>query len=232
MPDRTETVGVRLTPDEREKFEQFLDNSNEFDSLSRFFRTVAHRYIATDDEDPSLDPEEISEAVESTLTPFAERLEQMEEHIVSIDSNVRDDDKIDRLARDIYSTLPTHSDETGLPDLDEVSKSGNGSDLAIVQAISNPYLWAEYYDEDLQDVRRACARMQQYYPDVNVVRDDLDEKEIHVPDHDDIGVSHSGGHTDSHTDVSNKSPDRTRSRLNVSERSSGTIQRFYKTGDE
>jgi DNA helicase HerA-like ATPase len=34
---------------------------NKFDTMGRFFRTVAHRYIATEDEEPSLDPEEIIE---------------------------------------------------------------------------------------------------------------------------------------------------------------------------
>lgn len=118
MADRSEFVGVRLAPDEHEKFTEYIEDSNEFDTMSRFFRTVAYRYIATEDEESSLDPEEIVEAVGTAVTPLFERLDQMEEHIVSIDSNVRDDDKIDRLARDIYSSLPTHSDETGLPELD------------------------------------------------------------------------------------------------------------------
>ena len=234
MTDRTEVVGIRLTPEEGEKFTGYIEDSNEFDSMSRFFRTVAHRYVATDDEEPSLDPEEITEAVDAAVTPLSERLEQMEEHIVSIDSNVRDDDKIDRLARDIYSSLPTHSDETGLPELDEVGKYGDASDLAIVQGISTPYMWALYYDEDLQDVRRACARMQEYYPDVDFVRDDTNRTDSNIQRHDDLGqTSSSTSNHSSHTDQRTGSDDGSTSRrVDISNRDDGAVRRFYKTGGE
>lgn len=229
MPDRSETIGVRLTPAEREKFEQYVEESNEFDSMSRFFRTVAHRYVATEEEDPSLDSEEVINAVDTAVSPLAERLEQIEEHVVSIDSNVRDDDKIDRLARDIYSSLPTHADDTGLPDLSEVEQYGNASDLALVQAISTPDMWAQYYDEDLQDVRRACARMLEYYPDVKVVRDETSGPDSSVPMHDDINVDHTPSHTDQF--VSDNDRDVSHS-VSVGDRGPSTVRRYYKTGGD
>ena len=234
MADRSEFVGVRLTPEKHEKFTEYIEDSNDFDIMSRFFRTVAYRYIATEDEEPSLDPEEIIEAVDTAVSPLSERLEQMEEHIVSIDSNVRDDDKIDRLARDIYSSLPTHSDETGLPELDDIGKYGDASDLAIVQGISTPYMWARYYDEDLQDVRRACARMQEYYPDVEFVRDDINRTDSHIERHDDLGQTSSSttSHT-SHTDHRAGSDDGSTSRrVDISNRDDGAVRRFYKTGGD
>lgn len=229
MPDRSETIGVRLTPAEREKFENFLEDSNEFDSISRFFRTIAHRYIATDDEDQSLDPQEIIGAVDTAVTPLEEQLERIEEHVVSIDSNVRNDDKIDRLARDIYSSLPTHRDETELPDLDEVSQYTNASDLALTQAISTPYLWAEYYNEDLADVRRACARMLEYYPDVEYVQERRGGPDSHIPDHDDINVGHVSDHTDSSI-RQNKGRISHRSKIGDEDRS--FVRRYYKKGGD
>lgn len=230
MTDRTEHVGVRLTPEEREKFTEYIDDSNEFDHLSRFLRIAALRHIAREDEEQSIDPQRITEAVDSAVTPLTERLEQIEDHVLSIDSNVRDDDRIDKLARDIYSSLPVHDDETGLPELEEVGRHGDASDLALAQAISTPEMWSEYYDSDLQDVRRACARMQEYYPDVEFFRDEIGEPDIHIPTHDDITVSP----TTSHTDVSAGGPDSTDSRStdNTINLGRNTVRRYYKSGGD
>ena len=226
MTDRSEFIGVRLTPEEHRKFTEYIEDSNEFDSMSRFLRTVAHRYIATDDEELSLDPEEIIEAVDTAVMPLSERLDQIEDHVVSIDSNVRDDDKIDKLARDIYSSLPVHDDETGLPNLDEVGQYANASDIALVQAISTPEMWGEYYDEDLQDVRRACARMQEYYPDVKFARDELGGSDTQIPTHDDISISHATSHTDSFVENSEATDDE---RTPTADLSHNTVRRYYKT---
>lgn len=232
MSDRSETIGVRLTPEEREKFENFLEGSNEFDSISRFFRTIAHRYIETSDEDHSLDPQEIIEAVDTAVTPLEERLERVEDHVVSIDSNVRNDDKIDRLARDIYSSLPTHRDETGLPDFDEIDQYANASDLAIAQAISTPYMWSEYYNEDLADVRRACARMQEYYPDAKFAKDTRGKSESSVPDHDDLNIDHSPDHTDFSHDQNERKVSHTSTTSNLGGQDHTTVRRYYKTGGD
>jgi hypothetical protein len=226
MTERSETIGVRLTPTEREKFEDFLRDSNEFDSMSRFFRVIAHRYIETSDEDPTLDPQEVIDAVDQAVAPLQQRIEQIEEHVISIDSNVRDDDKIDRLARDIYSSLPNHKDATELPNLDEVSQYANASDLALTQAISTPYLWSKYYDEDLADVRRGCARMLEYYPDVKFVTDSTGGSDSPIPVHEDIDLTP----PPRHTDVSPGRDNRTSNRIpRVSEGDQNTVRRYYKT---
>lgn len=228
MTDRSEIVGVRLTPTEREKFEDFLREEDEFDSMSRFFRVAAHRHIATADEDGSIDPEEIIDAVDSAVTPLSERLERVEDHVLSIDSNVTNDDKIDRLARDIYSSLPTHSDDDELPDFEEVGEFKTPSDLALVQAISTPDIWAQYYDEDLADVRRACARTLEYYPDVTYVQDKTGGPDSHIPSHADIEVGHTPSHTDSfHSQNSSSARGR-----GTRGHDQSTVRRYYKkSGD-
>lgn len=228
MTNRTEHVGVRLTPDEYDKFEDYIESSNEFDSMSRFFRVIAHRTVATDDEeDVSIDADEIIDAVDTVVSPIADRLEQVEEHVVSIDSNVRDDDMIDRLARDIYATLPTHSDASGLPALDELGRYESASDLAIAQAVSTPEVWAEYYDENLQDSRRAVARMQEYYPDVQIYRDET-ASEDQIQLHDDVDVSHTPSHTDQFASGSSTSV----SSGSTEDRSGTTVRRYFKTSGD
>lgn len=228
VTDRTEFVGVRLTPKEREEFENFLREEGEFNSMSRFLRVAAYRYIATSDEEASIDPEEIIDAVDSAVTPLSERLERVEDHVLSIDSNVTNDDKIDRLARDIYSSLPTHTGKNELPDFNEIGQFETPSDLALAQAISTPDIWAEYYDEDLADVRRACARMLEYYPDVKYVQDKLGSSDSFIPSHDDLDVNQPDSHTDSSYNQDSSSTREQKTR----EQDHSTIRRYYKeSGD-
>lgn len=229
MTDRSETIGIRVTPEERDKFERFLDDSDEFDSLSRFFRTIAHRHIATSDETQSVDPEEIIDAVDSAIRPLSDKLERVEDHVTSIDSNVRDDDKIDRLARDIYSSLPEHRSGDELPNANQIEQYNNASDLAIAQAISTPYLWAQYYDEDHADARRACARMLEYYPDVEYVSQNISGPDSSVPSHDDIDVRTPPGHTD--TSSSSKGGSKSSNSLSRSQ-DQGTERRYFKTSGD
>jgi hypothetical protein len=198
MTDRSEFVGVRLTPDEREKFQSYVDESDEFSSLSRFFRVVAHRELATEDDQPTLDPQEVVQAVGDALTPLETQLDQIEDHVLSIDSSVRDDNKLDKLARDIYAALPIHESEDEFPGLDKESleKYANTSDLALVQATSTPFMWAQYFDEDYTDIRRACSRMLEYYPDVNYVEGKIGgASSEYVDQHSDISKAQPTGET-------------------------------------
>lgn len=229
MADRSKIIGVRVTPDEREKFEEHLERTNEFDSLSRFFRVLAHRHIESDDEEASIDSEEIIEAVDAAISPVREKLDQVEEHVVAIDSTVSDDDKIDKLARDIYMSLPTVSNESELPAISNGERYENSSDFEVAQAISTPYLWAQYFDEEIADARRACARMTEYFPDVEYVSVDLGAEGGHVPTHDDISIqteTHAPDHTDISPTKSDPSVDETR------EASDGTMERLESTGIE
>ena len=87
---------------------------------------------------------------------------------------------------------------------------------------------AEYYDEDLADVRRACARMLEYYPDVKYVQDKLGDSDSIVPSHDDIDLDQTGGHTDSSPNQGSSSTRGQRTR----EQDQSTIRRYYKeSGD-
>jgi len=202
MTERSEIVGIRLTPEERKEFDEFIQEENEFDSLSRLFRVTAYRYMNSGDEEATVDQDEIIRAVDTSVTPLTERLDRIEEHILSIDSSVTNDDKIDQLARDLYSSLPIHSTENDLPDFDEVGQFDTPSDLALAQAISTPEVWAQYFDENLADVRRACARMLEYYPDVEFVEDTTEESETDIPRHDNLSVDGASSHTDSGSDSS------------------------------
>ena len=224
MTQRSEVVGIRLTPEEREEFEEFIRETNEFDSLSRFFRVTAYRYMNTEDVEATVDQDEIIRAVDSSVTPIVERLDRVEEHVLSIDSNVTEDDRVDRLARDLYTSLPTHSSKSGLPDFDEVGQFDTPSDLALVQAISTPQMWAQYFEENLADVRRACARMLEYYPDVEFVEDTTEDSDSNIPRHDDLKIDQSESVSVGDPSLSAKSE--------KDEPDKSTVRRYYKTSGD
>ncbi|WP_336035963.1 hypothetical protein [Halobacterium yunchengense] len=227
MVERTETVGVRLTPDERERFESFVEDNNECGSLSQFFRLAAYNFTTDDKEDVSIDPEEIVQAVDVGISPVTERLNELEEHVLSIDSRVNNDDKIDKLARDIYSALPVHQSASDLPNIRDPDELEDASDFVLAQKISTPYLWSQYFNENIADVRRACSRMQEYYPDVEFVREDLRREDGEdVPTHDDIDVNTPPSHTDQSFSTSGSRETQT-----TTSRSEGnrTERRYYKT---
>jgi hypothetical protein len=229
MVDRTETVGVRLTPEERADFEEYIEDNNECNSLSQFFRLAAYNFKKTDDQDVSIDPDEIVEAVDIGVSPIMEQLNELEEHVLSIDSRVSNDDKIDKLARDIYSALPTHESGSDLPEIRDASELSDDSDFVIAQKISTPYYWSKYFDEGVADVRRACSRMQEYYPDVKYVSEELtlDDGE-NVPSHQDMDFNTPS----SHTDFSNESRNSgTTSNTNSRSRGNRTERRYFKTSD-
>ncbi|PSQ51921.1 hypothetical protein BRD20_08865 [Halobacteriales archaeon SW_8_65_20] len=229
MVDRTETVGVRLTPKERADFEEYIEDNNECNSLSQFFRLAAYNFKKTDEQDVSIDPDEIVEAVDIGVSPIAEQLDELEEHILSIDSQVNNDDKIDKLARDIYSVLPTHESGSDLPEIRDSSELNDASDFVIAQKISTPYLWSEYFDEDVADVRRACSRMQEYYPDVKYVSEDLKwDDGKNVPSHEDMEYNTPSKHTDF---TYNKQSSGSSSTTTSSSQGSRTERRYYKTSD-
>lgn len=161
----------------------------------------------TEDVEATIDQDEIIRAVGSSVTPLVERLDRVEEHVLSIDSNVTTDDKVDRLARDLYTSLPTHSSKSDLPDFDTVGQFDTPSDLALVQAISTPEVLAQYFEEDLADARRACVRMLEYYPDVEFVEDTTEGADSNIPRHDGLSVDQSEGMSVGDSSLSAESED-------------------------
>lgn len=186
MVRRDEHIGVRVTEAEKEKFEKHLKETNEFDSVPRMFRSLAREHIRNygEDENGSIDTDELINAMNTALSDVHDRLDRMETHIVSIDSRTSDDDEVDKLAREIYSALPVYESEESLPGMFEiaslVSDQSGKSDYSMAQKISSPSAWAEYFDKSEAQVRRACLRMLEYFPDVEFTEAELGDYNIEV----------------------------------------------------
>lgn len=72
---------MRVTEEEKAKFRRFMDETDEFDTLSRFLRVTALRYINTKDEPATVDTQEIESAFEQTISALYDRLDQLENHL-------------------------------------------------------------------------------------------------------------------------------------------------------
>lgn len=171
MTDRSEVIGVRVTPDEKEQFQQHIEETNEFSSLSRMFRTLATKHVRNYDEEDtaSIDPEQIVTAVETGLSGVNEQMEQLDRRMAELESQVSSDDEIDKLARELYQNLPELEDEKYL--LDPENMDDTEDKLLQAKQLSTEFAWQDYFGVEKEELRRAIARMQDYFPDVAIKQD-------------------------------------------------------------
>lgn len=169
MADRTELVQIKVTPDEKQKFQEYVESTNEFDSLSRMFRVLAHRHIETDgqERDATVDTEEIVDAVDIAVADVVERLERVEDKVAELDSSIRTDDEIGQLTHEIVSNLPIYESDDQIPKPTEIDQGGV-EDLEMAQQLSTVDAWADYFEISVDKARRALARAQEH-PDVKYV---------------------------------------------------------------
>jgi hypothetical protein len=190
MTDRSETIGVRVTPNEREKFEEYLETEEgkEHTSVSDLMRTATHRIVSGDD-GAEIDTDEIVRAVETSLSDVSEHLDSMDSTLTVLLDTVRDDDEIHSLAARIYEHLPAYRDESvfewtewnaarsemeGLPDdprpkIETLERARKWSDVRA---------WADYFDESQEKTQRALSVMLTQYPDSAVAEHPTQEDPI------------------------------------------------------
>lgn len=164
MTDKSEMIRVRVTPDEKQEIQDYLNETGEFPSMSRMLRTLAKQHIRTDEDTASIDPDEIVDAVEIGLSDVTEYLQNMDDRLANVEQKVSDEDEIDKLARELYDEIPVVKSEEEMRNLDSHVRLGDADEAAI---ISTPDAWADFFDVDLPMIRRALARANDYYPDLH-----------------------------------------------------------------
>lgn len=171
MTDRSEVIGVRVTPEEKQKFKQHIEENNEFTSLSRMFRTLASKHVRNygEEDTASIDPEEIINAVEAGLSGVTEQMDQLETRMAELESQVSHSDEIDKLARELYSCLPEYEDEKHM--LDPQNMDDTEDKLLQAKQLSTEFAWQDYFGVEKEELSRAIARMQEYFPDVAIKQD-------------------------------------------------------------
>ena len=106
MTTRDKTIRIRVTEGKKQKFTEYADE-NYYKSPSAFLYKVVHSFIATDDADEnSVNTDEICQIIEDATSGAEAKLDQLDERLTSLESQLRNDGETDKLARDIYANLP------------------------------------------------------------------------------------------------------------------------------
>ncbi|MFC7018563.1 MULTISPECIES: hypothetical protein [Haloarcula] len=177
MANRTETIKVRVTPERKEKFEKYIEDTGEFPSVSQLLRASANAHIHQDDEQTTdIDPEQITSAIEIGLSDVHERLARIEQEVNRVDTAVQpNNEDVDDLADDIAMQLPVMDSSKELRDtnaiMEERAHSGM-SDLEFTKEMSTIEFWADFVDADKNKTRRAINRATNWYPDVQWTYDE------------------------------------------------------------
>ncbi|WP_139171076.1 hypothetical protein [Halorientalis regularis] len=179
MSDRSELIQVRVTPDKKEEFEEFVEKSLDFNTLSNFLRISAKKQIQETNDGDIADKKEIVDAIDDSLAGIKGELERLNDRIADVESAVHDaDDEIDTLAREIYRELPEFRSEEGFdrdrPSHERVVEEG--------KTLSTPTAWADWFGVEVPTARRACGRMLEYYPEVEFTYEAVDEETSSVPE--------------------------------------------------
>lgn len=106
---------------------------------------------------------------------MTQQLDDVEQHVLSIDANTSDDDEIGKLAKDIYNTLPVHESGSDMPSIEDVLRRSNISEGEITRQVSTAYVWSQFFGSAIADTRRACVQMLDSYPDAEVITENIEE---------------------------------------------------------
>jgi len=174
MGDRTELIKVRVTPDHHDEITEYLEETEEFGSLSTLGQHVLVQYVRDDGDDSdqsvSIDSEDIIDAVDMGLSPVNERLEKIETELLEVQNLVQTDTEVRDLADQLYDNL------LQVPDDDQTIE-----DLTLLKPeeaalVGTPEAFAEEFGEDEGTVRRALDMADKMYPNVDYIVTEIGER--------------------------------------------------------
>lgn len=183
--NRDTTITVRVSHKEKAEFEEYAEESNEFNGLSDLLRGATYREMA-DSDGQAIDEDELVSAFEPSLREVKNELGDLKRDLNVVQENVMQDDDIEALAAELYDALPLHKDregfewpwpETGaefrVEDGIQVTqrKPINENSLQEARAWSDAQAWAKYLDESVERTQRALSLCLSQYPDVAVAEE-------------------------------------------------------------
>lgn len=159
LVQRTKTIKIRVTPGEKQSFEEYLEETREATSLSAWFRYLGFHRIETDDKTASIDPEQVTNAVEIGVSDLTERTEELAGEIALLENQVKPTSEIEDLGKELLPLLPVHPDG----ELTPVENINMGlHSLEGVQQTTTPSAWGVYLDEPEPKIRRALDWLSDY----------------------------------------------------------------------
>jgi len=173
MGDRTELIKVRVTPDQYEEITEYLEETEEFGSLSTFGQHVLVDYVRdggdSTEQDVSIESEDIIDAVEMAMSPVSERLEKIENEMLEMQNMMQTDTEVRELADQLYDKLVEVPADQTIEDLTPLQPD----EAALV---GSPEAFADEFGEDEGVVRRALDMADRLYPDVDYIVTEVGER--------------------------------------------------------
>ncbi|MDB2294365.1 hypothetical protein PM085_19330 [Halorubrum ezzemoulense] len=168
---RTKTIKIRVTPGDKKKFEDYLEQTRESSSLSAWFRWLGHNRIESEDKTSTaeIDPEQVTNAVEIGVSDLTERTEELAGEIALLENQVKPTSEIEELAKELLELLPIHPDNELTP-VDQITKGLD--ELEGVQQTTTPSAWSVYLNEPEPKIRRALKWLSEF-PEVKSTKGSL-----------------------------------------------------------
>lgn len=187
MARKSERVTLKVTETQKDRWETYAEDNPEYDNLSDLVKLSVEKEMsgaldreAVEQLDVSIDYDDIVRAVEAGLSDVNERLESVDDRLADVESTVKTNDDISKLARDIYEEMVVVEDEAEMRELGPMVSQEVEEELAIQ---STPGAWATLFDVDEEDARRALSRAVQLFPDVEYYRTSEGPRRYYRVDH-------------------------------------------------
>jgi len=170
---RDEQINVRVSEEEKKRFNQYINDTSRYKSVPQMMRQLVYSELKNENSNqPSVDSDEVRDVVSDVLEPLSERVAGIDDQMATIASRVSDDDEIDKLARQVYQILPTHSSGEDMHSPVESHHIADAEDyIDRAQLASTPTAWARYFGVSTSKMRRACSTMLDAYPDAQYYED-------------------------------------------------------------
>lgn len=189
MPDREETITVRVTEDEKDQIDDYANSEDtRWKSVSDLLRGAAHREMSGEylhdeieevlDAAEGADTDEIVESVEGSFAETRRKLEQMSSSIAKLETHLLHEEGTQQLGKRLRDDWLAHYPPDANPEDIKVTQEANtpeerwslmGTAGAIAKGIDG---------RDKNEVKRALQYAHETYPDVRRVHIKIDDPDI------------------------------------------------------
>lgn len=170
MSEKSERINLVVSPQKKEKWDEYADEHNEYSSTSDLIRTSVAREMAGQSTADGLETDELELKIAKVVDGVDElnaRLENVENRLRSIENEATRDPDVDRLTGEVFNALP---DER--PGSREWSEEGQKRYDELTAAKSG--------EPGASDEETARKRVKQWEGSADDLAVALDEPEHHV----------------------------------------------------
>lgn len=174
---RDDQLNIRVSSEEKEKFEEYVAETYEYQSVAQMMRQLAYQELRGHEKGTTgIDPDEVRNVVDEALSPLSERLADIDDQMATMAARVADEEETDDLAAQVYHSLPVHQSGEEMHSPVESFHIIDAEDrLPSAQLASTTKAWANYFGVSVPKMRRALGTMLEGYPDAQYYEDTMSD---------------------------------------------------------